>query len=132
MKTKIIISLLILGLIGAAVGYYLFTMKVPGLENVDPDYSLTANELFDAFEADEAASLAKYEGKVIAVSGKIDRIKTTETNTNVTLYAENALAGGVNCSFNGIVSGISEGDRITIKGRCQGFLMDVVLNNCSK
>lgn len=132
MKTKIFASIVIIGLLGAAVGYYLFTMKVSGLENVKPDFELTADELFDAFEENESASLVKYEGKVIAVTGMVARIKSSELTSNVTLEAKNAMAGGINCSFNGMVSSISKGDKITVKGRCQGFLMDVVLNNCTK
>jgi len=132
MKTKIFSAIVILGLVGAGVGYYLFTKKVPSLENTKADFALSSDELFDAFEEDESASLAKYEGKVIAVSGSVSRIKLTDSTSNITLFAENAMAGGINCSFNEVVSNIKKGDEVTIKGRCQGFLMDVVLNNCIK
>ena len=132
MKTKIIASILIIGFIGLAVAYYLFTMKVPGLEKTEANFELTADELFNAFDENESASLAKYEGQVIAVTGIVSRIKLSESTSNITLDAENAMAGGINCSFNEIVANINKGDSVTIKGRCQGFLMDVVLNNCSK
>jgi hypothetical protein len=132
MKTKIIASILIIGFIGLAVGYYLFTMKVPDLEKTEAHFELTADELFNAFDENESASMVKYEGQVIAVTGIVSRIKLSESTSNITLDAKNAMAGGINCSFNEIVSNISKGDSVTIKGRCQGFLMDVVLNNCSK
>ncbi len=132
MKTKMLLSLLLIGLLGLAIGYFLFTMKVPSLENAKADFELTADELFNAFDENESAALIQYEGKVIAVSGKVSRIKTSETTSNITLDAQNAMAGGINCSFNEIVSQINKGDTVTIKGRCQGFLMDVVLNNCFK
>ncbi len=132
MKTKIIASILIIGFIGLAVAYYLFTMKVPGLENTEANFELTADELFNAFDENESASMVKYEGQVIAVTGIVSRIKLSESTSNITLDAKNAMAGGINCSFNEIVANINKGDSVTIKGRCQGFLMDVVLNNCSK
>ena len=129
--SNILYIILILGAIGFGIGYYLFNKKVPGLENVTADFELSADQLFDAFDQDESAALAKYEGKVIAVKGKASRIKATDSTTNITLYAENAMAGGINCSFNSVVHEIKKGDNVTIKGRCQGFLMDVVLNNCT-
>ena len=132
MKTKIIASILIIGFIGLAVAYYLFTMKVHGLENTEANFELTADELFNAFDENESASMVKYEGQVIAVTGIVSRIKLSESTSNITLDAKNAMAGGINCSFNEIVANINKGDSVTIKGRCQGFLMDVVLNNCSK
>ena len=133
MKTKkILLILLIICFVFSGVGYYYYTLKVPGLENIAVDFELTADELFNAFDQDESASLVIYEGKVIAVSGKIDRIKVNDSTSNITLYAENAMAGGINCSFNESLSNINKGDFVTIKGRCQGFLMDVVLNNCFK
>ena len=101
------------------------------MEDVAPDDSLSADELFNAFDADEATALSKYEGKVIAVTGEVVNITSDSSSFSVTLGAENALAGGVNCSFHDKTKGISTGDQVTIKGRCQGFLLDVVLNNSS-
>lgn len=115
---------------GAGTGYYLFNKKVPTLIDVKADFELTADELFDAFNDDEATAMSKYGGKVLAVTGEVASYKLSDSTSNVTIHAENAILGGVNCSFNTVVVGIKEGDSITIKGRCQGILMDVILNNC--
>ncbi|MCB0733403.1 MAG: hypothetical protein KDC76_02415 [Bacteroidetes bacterium] len=130
-KKNIILSIVLIAVVGALIGNYLYNKRVPGLEDVAPDYSLSADELFNAFDADEATALSKYEGKVIAVTGEVVNITSDSSSFSVTLGAENALAGGVNCSFHDKTKGISTGDQVTIKGRCQGFLLDVVLNNSS-
>ena len=131
MKAKIIIAVLFLVFAGGATGLYLFNMKVPGLEGIRADYQLEANDLFDAFDQDEASAMSQYENKVIEVSGKVVSVKNTdEGQANVILEAVNAMAGGVNCSFNHPVEDLTKGELVTIRGRCQGFLMDVVLNNC--
>lgn len=127
-----LIGVLLVAFIGAGVGFYLFNKKVPGLEGVTADYTLTADELFDAFDANEGAALTTYENKVVAVNGEVVSVKNQDGRANVILGAANALAGGVNCSFNEEISDLEKGDQVTIKGRCQGFLMDVVLNNCYK
>jgi hypothetical protein len=131
MRNKIFIGLILAGLIAAALGFYMFNKKVPGLESVRADFNLTANELFDAFEENEQAAMAKFENKVLAVTGKIINIKHGEVSSNVILHADNAMAGGINCSFSSLNKQLIEDQTITIKGRCQGFLMDVVLNNCT-
>lgn len=40
----------------------------------DADYSVTAGQILDEFEANEVAATLKYQGKTIAVSGYVDRV----------------------------------------------------------
>ncbi len=131
MKFKILIAFFLIILIGAGVGYYYLQKEVAPLDEVEPDFRLTADELYDAFEADETAAGEKYIDKVIEVSGKVDRFTAQEAGVNIVLSAENAIAGGVNCAFTDPPSKLEPGTAIKIKGKCQGFLLDVVLNNCS-
>lgn len=126
MKYIIIIAILI----SAGIGAYLYNKKVPGLEGKKPDIVITADELFDSFETDESAATFKFEDKIIEVSGEVLRIRETEYGIVIVLKADNSMTGGVNCSFREMPKDIEEGQLIAIKGLCQGFLMDVVLNNC--
>lgn len=132
MKTsvKILLGVLAIGLVAGAYGIYAFNKKVPGLEKTRADYSLTADEIYSAFEMDEAAALEKFDGKVVEVSGTVLSVKTENEQNNIIIAAESAFGGGVNCSLSSPVEGIEKGMTIKIKGRCQGYLMDVVLNNC--
>ncbi|MAY84117.1 MAG: hypothetical protein CMP59_08290 [Flavobacteriales bacterium] len=129
MKKLLLIALLLIG-VGVGVGLYLFNKKVPSLENTEAAYTLTADQLFNEFEADESAAQTKYVDQVLEVSGTIARTKSTDSISSIVLIAKNAMMGGVNCSFNGPITDFADGTQIVIKGRCQGYLMDVVLNNC--
>lgn len=131
MKLKIFLGLLLIGLILAGTGYYLFQKKVTPLDEVKADFKLTADELYNAFETDETAANQKFVDKVIEVTGTVDRFTKQEAGANIVLSAENAIAGGVNCSFSIPPTKVEPGTMLTIKGRCQGLLLDVVLNNCS-
>lgn len=131
MKLKIFLGLVLLGLIAAGTGYYFFQKKVTPLDEVKADFKLTADELYNAFETDETAANQKFVDKVIEVTGTVDRFTQQETGVNIVLSAENAIAGGVNCSFSIPPTEVEPGTLLTIKGRCQGLLLDVVLNNCS-
>lgn len=127
----ILFGLLAVALIGGSIGYYMFNKKVPTLENSTPDFVVSANDIFNEFESDEVKALSKYENKIIEVTGKVLSVKNNEFDSNITLEAEDAMIGGVNCSFKfKQEKEIKKGSTVTIKGQCQGFLMDVILNNC--
>lgn len=128
---KFLIALLLLLTIGGGIGFYLFNKTVPTLESLEADYSLSANELFNSFDQDEASAEAKFSGKVIEVKGVVENVKLNDSIPSIILAADNAIAGGVNCAFSEALSEIQVGDSVIVKGRCQGYLMSVVLNNCT-
>jgi hypothetical protein len=125
MWKKLLLIALLLGAIGAAVGYYMFNKKVPGLENIPADFTLTADELFDALAENESEATAKYADKVILVSGKVLSIAESDTTIAITLSAANADMGGINCSFRNKPSAqewsTKEGDDTQVKGRFVGY-----------
>tara|TARA_R110002050_G_scaffold119088_1_gene236859 strand:+ start:89 stop:499 length:411 start_codon:yes stop_codon:yes gene_type:complete len=131
MKRIILLAVLISIAIGVGIGYYFYNKKVPTLDDFKPDYKISANDLTLAFENDEAAATNKYEDKIIEVTGIIQSIKNDSTNSNIILEADLAMMGGINCSFKDIQdNSIKKGDEVIVKGRCQGYLMDVIMNNC--
>lgn len=131
LKKYILLGILIAVLFGGGTGYYMFNKKVPTLENTAPDFILTADELFDSFETNEKQALLKYENKIIEVTGVVISVKNNKEDSNITLEAEMAMIGGINCSFKHKQDqDIAKGSTVSIKGKCQGFLMDVILNNC--
>ena len=129
-RTLITLSILIVAVV-VAIGLYQFNRGVASLSDAKADYEMSANELFNAFESDESEALKRFEGKIIATSGKVMEVKKSENGVNIVLEAEGAMLGGVNCSFKEIDPLPKVGDSIRLKGRCQGYLMSVVLNNCS-
>lgn len=128
---KVLILLFIIGLIGGGYAYYEYSRTIPKIEESEADFEMTADELFNAFESNETDALKKYEGKIIKLSGEIIEIKKSEKGSNITLNADNALFGGVNCSFDELNEELEEGNQIVLIGRCQGFLMNVIINNTS-
>lgn len=127
-KVFAIISILIL--LTAVYGLYLFSKKTPSLENVAPDYVVSADALFNEFDTNEPNAIKKYQGKVLQVSGKVMMFSKTDSISNIVLHAEDALMGGINCSFTNLTKDIQKDDFVKIKGECQGYLTSVILNNC--
>ena len=70
MLKKILLFLVVAGVIGGSVGYYLFNKKVPSMADETSKIAVSAEQLFTAFDTDEAAATAKYVGKIVAVNGQ--------------------------------------------------------------
>ena len=131
MMKKILFVVLALGAIGAGVGFYLFNKTVPSLNDMKTDFSLSATELYDAFDVNEAEANKTYLGKIVEVRGVVDDINQEKGNLNVNLES-GANFGLVSCKMDSTITelGVAKGEEITLKCQCTGFLMDVVLNRC--
>jgi len=97
-------------------------------------FTIEADSLVKNYQQDEQASNKKYLGKVIEVTGKLAEVQHTAQSEIWILSAPSGNGGGVNCQlFPG--EKISDphpqpGDKVSLKGRCTGFLMDVNLADC--
>lgn len=134
---KIIIALVILGgVVGAIIAYKMYNKPHRDISQEEPDYTYSSDELYNDYVSDEEAANAKYLDKVIQVSGPVDMVEINQGgDINITLNAEEAMMGGVSATvdsrFKEQAESIEDGDQITLKCRCTGMLMDVVLVDCS-
>lgn len=124
----IIILLLVVGAIGAGVGFYMYNKPVASLAHKKPDVEVAASQLISAYETDEKTANEKYLGKVVQVSGKIADITTEEGKKKVHLESDNPISMVICELENGNQSEeLKPGDEIKIKGLCSGYLSDVIL-----
>lgn len=129
---KIIAFLLAGLLIAGGIVYFVYNKPHRDVASEAPAFTLTADQLFDEFEADEAASNNKYLDQTLVVSGTIAETGTNDAGQDfVILAAENAMIGGVSATFQEKAEGLQEGQSVSVKCRCTGKLMDVVLINCT-
>jgi hypothetical protein len=136
MKTSFKIALIavsVLVLAGILIGLHMYNLKSRDLQKVKPDFTVTAIDLQKAFEDNESASNSKYVNKVIEVTGIIESIKPGDNKTlNISLKTGSPLSS-VNCTFQTVpdTSKLRASGQIKLRGECSGYLMDVLLNNCS-
>jgi len=135
---RIIIIGIIAAAIGGAVGIYLWNKPVKDIQNAKADYSLTAQELFNAYQSNEAMADSTYRRAVIEVTGSVVEVKEEQkeidgeqrTITNVVLDGGDMMFGVI-CQMADPdierLRSLAAGDEVTIKGECSGMLMDVVL-----
>lgn len=129
---KVLLLVVVMGLLGAAVGSYLWFKPVEKISGMEAEMSIPANELFNAFETDEANANEMYLNKVIEVTGIIREVKSNEKGLPSVIFETDDVIFGVMCEFESTsgAESIKQGDLLTIKGICTGKLLDVVLNRC--
>lgn len=132
---KLIVPLAVIIIGGIIAMSYVFRVPENSVKNEKASYAVTSDELYTSFEENEATANDKFLGKVIEVTGEVSSIEKTETGQLVILLSCSSPMGGVRCTFESkqdeVVKKLSPGTACTIKGKCSGILMEVVLDNCA-
>lgn len=133
MLKKILMFLIVAGVLGGGVGYYLFNKKVDSMAGEKSEMTVTAEQLFAAFDTDEAAATTQYVGKVITVSGQVRESSKMEDGTPKVIL-ETGSAFGVLCEFDPNTrhprTDFQPGETLKIKGECAGLNLDVQIARC--
>mgnify|MGYP000285961114 FL=1 len=129
-RKKILSAILILGIIGAFIAYKIYNKPHVNVANSKVDISLTANKILNDFSTDENDANAKYLEKIIEVKGEIVSLKT-EKGLGIISLKTNDDFGTVLCHLSEEstrkMRNFKEGQTISVKGICTGYLMDVIL-----
>jgi hypothetical protein len=132
MRKKYIFGIIIIVLFLVGLGVYKVYKPHQNVSGEDAVASLSAQDLYHEFQTDENTANKKWVGKVIEVSGIVSSVNETDSYVSINLKA--AADGGVNCSVLkkdlSSADHFKNGDSVTVKGKCTGFLMDVNLVDC--
>jgi hypothetical protein len=131
---KKILLLILIAVIGAGIyALYLYNKPVSDINDLKPEFTLEANTFFNDFISDEAKANTKYLGKIVEVKGVVRDLITDGQGATVILETSDPIFG-INC---GLSEGqemefdkFKTGDKVTIRGECAGYDMDVVLTRC--
>ena len=118
---KWLIALFVLLLAGAAVIWYLFTLKYDDTAVVKADYTVNAIDFIKEFRQDMTGANKKYSEKIIVVNGTVSAIEAADTTTNIKMID---TANGAYIIFAFQQQHLNEakqmktGDQVSIKGSC--------------
>lgn len=137
-RSVLLISILIILAIGGIVGYKMWNKPFKDPLKGDA-INVTAVQLFNDFSTDEAAAQKKYVpeklgDKKVQVTGQISEIgKNSDGETFYTLKTSDEMFG-VKCIMDKgeEIANAKTGDNITVRGFCDGYNMDVIVNRCKK
>jgi hypothetical protein len=133
-RTIVILLFILLAVLAALIIWkWVYKKSDISVASKKAEVEIEAAALTHEFESDEDAANARYLGKIISVSGNVSSV--TEAEQSLSVYLKNNEdMSGVMCTLskNSVTTGqIKVGDKIKIKGYCDGYLMDVKLNKCS-
>jgi hypothetical protein len=99
--------------------------------------TVTARALYAGYAKDKAASDTLYKGKLLEVSGVVERVGTDPilNAPEIMLVAGSAKQGpGVDCIIDARYSQqagkVRPGQTVTVAGTCDGFAVNVLLLHC--
>ena len=129
---NIIIAVVLLGIIGAGIAYWQYNKPHRNATSEKAGYTLTATELFDAFDTDEQAAMAKYGNQLVEVSGTLrEKVERSDTKAMLILETDNPIFG-IKCMFEGsIEKEITPGQSVVVRGFCSGINGDVEMTRCA-
>lgn len=137
--TKIIVTLILLGILGGAAGYF-FVYNKPHVnyEKARADFSLTGEELFRMYSAHKLQAEMTYNGKVLEVQGRVSTVENPDSMTVVVFALREGMFGdeGIRLTmlenYREKANALKRGDVVTVKGYCTGYNdTDIILEKCS-
>lgn len=134
MKQMKIILLAVVILAAIAAGYvWLFIWNKPQT-NVEQakGIQVEAKLLFQSYSSNEQQANATYLEKIVEVTGEVTTVSTNAEGFMVVLLKADDPMFGINCTLEQKDVVIKEGETVTLKGICTGYLTDVVLIRCYK
>lgn len=133
-RNFLILSTALLFIGAGAFGYYQWNKPHQDLTEQAADFTLSSEELYQEFVRDEQQANQDYLGKVVEITGTVGNIKEEEGNRAIILLEVPGEMFGINCAFeadqSGSLSSVEPGQSLTIRGKVDGFTLDVILSRC--
>lgn len=100
-----------------------------------PSYTLSADQLYRDYNANEVSADAKYKGRVVVVSGVIQNIGKDILGSPYIVIGGRGFLDGAQCTFTrgeeSSVARLSKGQRVSVKGEVSGKMANVQISKCS-
>lgn len=133
-KKKLLILSLLIIIVGGYIAYSYYNKPHRDIEKEKATLEVSAVDIMSEFETNEKSANEKYLNNVVLVEGKIRTITPNSSGANIVLQTKNPMFG-ISCSmlpkYNTDIEKIKENDIVKIKGKCDGFIDDVVLSKSS-
>jgi len=128
-----LVALMVFGIL--AIGSTDTDTDTQKVQSQVPSYTLSANQLYREYDDNEVAADAKYKGKIVIVSGKIQDIGKDIMDDAYIVIGGEGFLDGVQCTFTkgeqASIARLSKGQQVTVKGEVAGKMGNVLVNKAS-
>ena len=118
-------------LITSAIAVFMYYKPHRSVRKEEAAFKLSVAELVDAFSKNENDANARYVGKILEVEGTLKEMILNDS-TLILLMGDSTGLTGVSCYLlrdqKDKYTGLTRGKTVTVKGICNGMLLDVVLD----
>lgn len=117
--------------IALSIGLYVYNKPRQGVDNLTPEFKVTATQLWMEYRENELAANTKYLNTVIELEGVVSEV-TASGGGLVLLLSVQEDGTGISCLLaeDNYISRLKPGNNVKLKGRCTGYNMDVNLTDC--
>ncbi|EAR02583.1 hypothetical protein FB2170_04830 [Maribacter sp. HTCC2170] len=118
---------------GLIVSLFYYNKPHVNVEKSDAIYSLTAQNLIKEYQENELGTDKKYTEQIIEIEGHIHEISTLKGSSVITLKdpeSDSSIICHMQAKDNKRALTLKKGQRVTIKGVCTGYLLDVMMVRC--
>jgi hypothetical protein len=130
MKKRIYIPALAALLICSALILFYYKWNKPHQDiAVETGIKMDATDLFREFSETEKTATAKYNGKVLEITGIVSDISTNQEGKKIVQLQTDDPLFGINCTMEKNIN-LKQGETVTLKGICSGFTTDVIIIRC--
>ncbi|NKI27544.1 hypothetical protein HCG49_13320 [Arenibacter sp. 6A1] len=129
----VVLSFIVLAVLALGISLYLYNKPHVNIEKSEPEYFLTAQELITEYQKHEIETDKKYSERILQVKGQINEISINKDKSVIVLKPTGEVSSVI-CHMlpveNTKLLKLEKGDMVTIKGKCTGYLLDVIMVRC--
>ena len=110
----------------------LITIKKQKEIELRKEQTVSAIDLYNTYQDNEVSADNEYKGKRFYVEGLVKNIEKDMFDRPYVILKTNALITGVQCYIDNatIASKLKKGQRITVYGKCDGLMLNVLMKDC--
>jgi hypothetical protein len=127
-KKTLLYTFLVIVLVGVSVVVYMLNKPHATVDN-KKGLPVTSEALSAAFTTDEKKADTAYLNQILEVTGVIDELTQNQDKKQVVLLHSEDPLSGVQCTMKDSAV-LKIGDKVTIKGFCNGYTTAVLLSDC--
>jgi len=118
--TIIILIIVLLVAVGGLIVYKMYTNKVPNYADANPDITVGANELVEAFNKDTAVASKRFRDKIVRVTGIVKSLDSSAVVLGEEGNPADVVVGLDDRNLKG-VHHIKAGDTAILQGKFSGY-----------
>jgi hypothetical protein len=120
-KRNILLIFSALTVVAVVVGYSIWNEPHKDIKNAT-GLKINAVLLYSNLTKDSTMMKSKFINKVVEVTGEVKQISTNQNGAQIILLKTNIPDGSVNCTMEEKINNVTQGDTISIKGICSGYI----------